>query len=167
MKKTKFTTLLITLFLVLSFYNCEESGEIQFDVIDDFETTATVTGLQGTSQISINETMNVSDLLDLGSEFVAADVQSVIVTLNEDYEGSTITGNFDLSIGNSQLFAGSLNLSPGVATDAIEIPSSSSSILSSITSGQVQVGFMGSTNEPLADDNFTLNLKFQIKATVE
>ena len=37
MKKTKFTTLLITLFLALSFYNCEESGEIQFDVIDDFK----------------------------------------------------------------------------------------------------------------------------------
>lgn len=167
MKKTKLTNFFIVLFLAFSLYNCEDSGEIQFSVIDDFQTTATVIGLQGSSQISIDETMDVSDLLDLGSDFVAADVQSVIVTLNDDYDGSSIVGNFALSIGDSQLFEGSLDLAPGVATNPIEIPSNSSSILSSITSGQVQVGFTGSTNVPIADDNFTLNLKFQIKATVE
>jgi hypothetical protein len=39
--------------------------------------------------------------------------------------------------------------------------------LASITSGIVQVQLTGSTNSPIADDDFSLNLKIKVKAKVE
>lgn len=156
----------LLLFTVFTLSNCEEDGEIQFIVVDDFETNAAVNGLSGLSSIDINQSMNVSDLLDNASEFVEADVESVIITL-KDYSGTSIEGNFNLAIGSSTLVNQSLTLTSNVATSPIAIPSNASDILSSITSGNVQVSLTGSTTAPIADDAFTLNLKFKIKAKVQ
>ena len=166
MKKTKLFKTLLILFVAFSFSNCEEDGAIQFAIVDDFETKATVSGLAGLSTIDIDQSMDVSDLLDNASTFVEADVESVIVTL-EDYSGNAIEGTFDLKIGSSQLFNQTLVLTANQPTAPIEIPANSSDILSSITSGIVQVDLSGSTTNPIADNNFTLNLKFKIKAVVE
>lgn len=168
MKNIKFFQTAIVLFLAFTLSSCEEDGPIQFQVVDDFETNATVTGLNGLSSIVIDQSMDITDLLDTGSEFVAADVESVIVTLN-DYSGNAIVGNFDLTIGSSNLYDGPLSLTPEVPTSPITIDAANSDILAAISSGIVQVKLNGSTTESIADDNnnFTLNLKFKIKATVQ
>lgn len=157
----------LLLFTVFTLSNCEEDGEIQFIVVDDFETNATVSGLSGLSSIEINQSMDVSDLLDNASEFVEADVESVIITL-QNYSDSSIEGTFNLAIGGAPLINQILVLTTGVATDPIAIPANAQSILSSITSGNdVQVNLTGTTTAPIADDSFTLNLKFKIKAKVQ
>jgi hypothetical protein len=167
MKKIKLIkTVLLLLFVAFAFSNCEEDGAIQFVVVDDFETNASVSGLEGLSSIDITRDINISDLLDNVSTFVEADVESVIITLN-DYDGDSIEGNFSCSIGGISLFNQALELIPGTATNPIAIPSSVSSILASITSGIVQVQLTGSTNSPIADDDFSLNLKIKVKAKVE
>ena len=167
MKKIKLIkTVLLLLFVAFAFSNCEEDGAIQFVVVDDFETNASVSGLEGLSSIDITRDINISDLLDNVSTFVEADVESVIITLN-DYDGDSIEGNFSCSIGGISLFNQALELIPGTATNPIAIPSSVSSILSSIESGNVQVQLTGSTNSPIADDDFSLNLKIKVKAKVE
>lgn len=163
MKKIK---LILLLLVAITFSNCEEDGQIQFIIVDEFETNANVSGFQGLSSFTINDVTDLSDLLDNASEFVEADVESVIVTLN-DYNGASIAGGFNLSIGGSPIFSESLALVNGIPSSAIEIPAVSSDILTSITSGQVQFNFSGTTVSPIADNNFTLNLKFKIKATVQ
>lgn len=163
MKLVKVAILLLAIFTLS---NCEEDGAIQFIVVDEFETNASVVGLSGLSTININQSMDVSELLDNASTFVEADVESVIITL-ENYEGSSIVGSFNLSIGGSVLVDQTLSLATGVASPSITIPETESDILSSITSGNVQVALTGATTAPIADDDFTLNLKFTIKAKVE
>lgn len=165
MKKNRLIKTVVLLF-VLAFSNCEEDGPIQFVIVDDFETNASISGLVGLSSIDIDKVMDVSDLLDNVSIFVEADVESAIITLN-DYDGNSIEGAFICSIGGVSLFNEALELIPGKATNPIAIPSSVSSILSSIESGNVQVQLTGSTNSPIADDDFSLNLKIKIKAKVE
>ncbi len=167
MKKIKLMKTVLLLCAVFVFSNCEEDGPIQFAVVDEFETNATVTGLKGAQQVDIDKSMDVSDLLDNGSKFVSADVESVIITLKDYDGGGTITGGFDLKIGGKPLFNQSLTLKSGVPSSAITIPSGSSDILSSITGGNVQVKLNGSTASPISDNSFTLNLKFKIKAVVE
>jgi hypothetical protein len=166
MKKNKLIKTVLLLFVAFVFSNCEEDGAIQFVIVDDFETNASVSGLEGFSSIDITRDINISDLLDNVSTFVEADVESVVITLN-DYDGDSIEGNFSCSVGGISLFNQAIELIPGVATNPIAIPSSVSSILSSITSGIVQVQLTGSTNSPIADDDFSLNLKIKVKAKVE
>lgn len=166
MKKMKLFKAVLLLFTVFTLTNCEENGEIQFIVVDDFETNASVTGLINASTIEINQSMDVSELLDNAAEFVEADVESVIITL-QDYSDPSIEGSFNLAIGGSTLINQSLTLTSGVASAAIAIPSDASDILSSITAGSVQVNLSGSTTAPIADNDFTLNLVFKIKAKVQ
>lgn len=162
----KLFKIVLLLFAVITLSNCEEDGEIQFIVVDDFETNATVSGLSGASSIEINQSMDVSDLLDIGTEFVEADVESVIITL-QNYSDNSIEGSFNLAIGGSTLIDQSLTLTTDVASDPIVIPANASDILSSISGGNVQVSLSGSTTAPIADNDFTLNLVFKIKAKVQ
>lgn len=166
MKKIKIIQTLLVLFVAFTFSNCEEDGEIQFIVVDEFETNASVTGFAGVSTFNINEETDISDLLDNASEFVEADVESVIVTLN-DYNDTSISGTFNLSISGATLFSESLTLTAGVPSASIEIPAASSDILTAITSGVVNFDFSGTADQPIADNDFTLNLKFKIRATVQ
>ncbi|PQJ79324.1 hypothetical protein [Polaribacter porphyrae] len=167
MKKIKFFQFATILFLALTFSNCEEDGAIQFIVVDEFETNASVQGLMGLSSITVNQKMNISDLLDNASTFVEADVESVVVTL-QDYSGNSISGTFNLTVGSANLLTNeSLSLTVGVPSSEITIPSTNSDILSSINSGEVQVNFTGATAAAIADNDFTLNMKFKIKAKVE
>ena len=52
-------------------------------------------------------------------------------------------------------------------SDPIEIPAGSADVLSLITSGQFPVSISGSSALPIEDNDFSIELEFRIKATVE
>jgi hypothetical protein len=169
MKKIKLMkTVLLLLFTVFAFSNCEEDGPIQFIVVDEFESNATVQGLQGQSTFNISQTSDVSDLLDNASTFVAAEVEKVTILINSDYSGSTIGGDFSLVIGGNTLIDNQrIDLSKITPGAEIDIPVSSRDVLSNITSGQISFTFSGVADSEVEDDDFSLNLKFKIRATVQ
>ena len=75
MKKIKLLKAAVLLFTIFAFINCEDNGEIQFIVVDEFESNATVSGLMGLSTIDVDQSMDVSDLLDNADAFIEADVE--------------------------------------------------------------------------------------------
>jgi len=166
MKKIKLVKALTILFLAFTISSCEEDGEIQFQIVDDFPTSARVTGLQNATTISVSNTTDISDLLENASTFVEADVEKVTVTLADDYSGSSISGTFDLKLGSVSLINQTLTLTKGSGV-TIDIPASASNILTLISSGAFPFTLDATLNNPAGDDDFTLDLLFQIKATVE
>lgn len=166
MKKIKQLKPILLLVAVLTFSMCEENGPIQFAVADDFETTVDVEGLIGLKDFTIESSdIDVSDLLDNADNFVDADVESVTLTLLE-YSGESITGDFAVFLAGKELLnvvGQTLSATPLV----ISIPVASKDILSLISSGKFSSKMTGSAEEAITDENFKLNLKFKIKATVE
>jgi len=169
MKKIQLMKTVLLLFAVFAFSNCEEDGPIQFQVKDDFENNVSVKGLEGQSEIIITEATDVSDILDNGSTFVIAKIESVTVFINNDYDSdSTIAGTYSLEIGNKKLIDElKLELSKGKPGLTIDIPKNSQGILSSINSGKVEFVFSGKTDSPILDNDFSLNVTFNMDATVE
>lgn len=168
MKSIKLKQLLLLLVTVLTFSMCEQNGEIQFVVIDDVETNANVKGLNGVSEFTANGDTDVSVLLENAAEFVEADVESVIVTL-KDYDGGKISGEFKLSIGGNPnpLFNETLELVNDQSTSPITIPKQFSGILTAINKGNVKYTLSAKADSPISDSDFSLNLKFKIKAKVQ
>lgn len=167
MKKPKFLKLTVLLFAILFLSNCEEEGQIQFAVVDEFETNAIVSGLQGLTTFTITNSTDISDLLDGVDRFIDADVEKVTLTLvNGTHSAGTFGGTFTVKANGSEIisFAGQLN--EGVPVE-VDVPANASDILSIIQGGNFPFEFNGTVINPIADDNFTINLKFKIKATVE
>ena len=100
MKKIKLFKSIIMLFAVFTLSNCEENGEIQFIVVDDFESTAKVTGLNTTTSFTTSSSTNISDLLDGASTFVEANIEKVTFTLQDDYSGDSVSGTFQITVGS-------------------------------------------------------------------
>lgn len=165
MKKIKLIKPLLLLFAVLTFSMCDETGDIQFVVVDEFETNVQVTGLEGQTSYTINTNdVDVSDLLDNANSFVAADVEAVTLQLM-NYSRTAIAGNISVKAGTFTLFNQQVALSSTPQT--ITIPASASNILSMITSGTFSSTITGTASEPIADNNFDIKMTFKIKATVE
>lgn len=165
MKKINFLKPILLLVAVFTFSMCEENGEIQFVVVDDFETTVTVSGLEGQTSYTINSNnVNTSDLLDNASSFVAADVESVTLQL-VDYSGGSISGAISVSAGQIPLFNQPVALSSTPQT--VSIDPSAGGILTLVTSGGFPVTITGTASEPIADNDFDIKMSFKIKATVQ
>lgn len=165
MKKMKLMKVAILFLAVFALSNCEEDGEIQFIVVDEFESDAVVTGLNTATAFETSSSTNISELLDSASEFVEAEIEKVTLTLQDDYSGNAITGDFDLTVGPINIKK-TLTLTKGQATEVI-IPAEASSILSVISSGVFPYVIKADFTSSPADDNFTINLKFKVKATVQ
>lgn len=164
MKKIKLLNAVLILFTAFTLTNCEEDGEIQFIVVDEFESNVLITGLNTTTSFETSGTTDVSDLLDNVSEFVDAQIDDVTLTLQDDYSGDDISGTFKITIG-TVVFEDSLTLTKGVATK-LTLPATSD-IVSVINSGSFTYTVNANFTEAPADESFTLNIKFEIKATVQ
>lgn len=156
---------IVLLFAVFALSNCEEDGEIQFIVVDEFESNAVVTGLNTATAFETSSTTNISDLLENASEFIEAEIEKVTLTLQDDYSGDAVTGDFDITVGPINLKQ-TLTLTKGEGVEVV-VPASASSILSVINSGVFPYVIKADFTSSPGDDNFTINLKFKIKATVE
>ena len=155
----------LLLFTVLTLSNCEEDGEIQFIVVDEFESDAVVTGLNTATAFETSSSTNISDLLDSASEFVEAEIEKVTLTLQDDYSGTAISGDFEITVGPINIMQ-TLTLTKGVGTEIV-LPADASSILSVINSGVFPYVIKADFTSSPADDNFTINLKFKVKAKVQ
>lgn len=164
MKKIKLLNVAILLFAVFAFTGCEESGEIQFVVKDDFPTEIAVNGLEGETSYSLSETADISELLDGVARFVEADVETVTLQL-KDYSGTSIVGNVTVKSGTSTLFSENVTLS--TTPTVITIAESDSDILSDISSGMMPISLDGVATQPIEDNNFTIIATVRVRGTVE
>lgn len=165
MKKIKLLKAMLFLFVAVSFTNCEEDGAIQFVVVDEFESNAVVTGLNTATSFETSSSTDISELLENAGSFVEADIETVTFTLQDDFSGDAIVGDFNLSVGPLSI-SRTLTLSKGVPA-VVEIPVAASNILSVINSGFFPYTVGADFTQSPADDNFTINLKFKVRATVE
>lgn len=165
MKKVNLMKTVILLFAVLAFSNCEENGAIQFVVVDEFSTSVNIKGLAAESSFTENRSTNIADLLVGATTFVKADIESVTLSLQDDFEGTSINGNMNVTVGSIVLFDQDVTLTKGGSL-VIQVPSSN--ILSIISANVIPVSVTGtSTSGILGDDDFTIDVLFKIRATVE
>ena len=165
MKKVNLMKTVILLFAVLAFSNCEENGAIQFVVVDEFLTSVNIKGLAAESSFTENSSTNIADLLAGLATFVEADIESVTLSLQDDFEGTSINGNMNVTVGSIVLFDQDVTLTKGGSL-VIQLPASN--ILSIISANVIPVSVTGtSTSGILGDDDFTIDVLFKIRATVE
>lgn len=165
MKKVNLMKTVILLFAVLAFSNCEENGAIQFVVVDEFLTSVNIKGLAAESSFTENSSTNIADLLAGLATFVEADIESVTLSLQDDFEGTSINGNMNVTVGSIVLFDQDVTLTKGGSL-VIQVPASN--ILSIISANVIPVSVTGtSTSGILGDDDFTIDVLFKIRATVE
>ena len=164
MKKLFFFKTMVLLLAIVTFSNCEENGALQFVVADDFEISVRITGLDASSSYSTSGTVNISDLLDNADVFVDSNIEEISLTLQDDYSGTSISGSFQIQIGTIDVTE-TLTLSKGQEVE-VNVPDASS-ILSLLTSGSFPYNFNVNLSSPVADDDFTINVKYRVKATVE
>lgn len=165
MKKINFIKSVILLFAVFTFSNCEENGDVQFIIIDDFPASVNLTGLVAQSSFTTNGSADISDLIEGASSYIEADVESVTIELDDNYSGTSIVGTITVSAGSFTLLNQSLTLTKDPIV--VDIPANASNILSVITSGTMPVTVTGNATTLLGDDDFNINLSFKIKAKVE
>ncbi|MCG1035853.1 hypothetical protein [Polaribacter sargassicola] len=166
MKKIKVMKAVLLLCAVFAFSSCEENGEIQFIIKDDFDAVLLVKGAKDQTSFSLDSSVNISDLLANSSEFVYADVESVTLQL-VDYSGESIDGTIEVLIdGNTTILNESVSLSE-TPTDPIIIPEEVSNIMDVISSETFPITVNTSSDEPIEDDDFSIKLTFVVKATVE
>jgi hypothetical protein len=163
MKNLKLMKIVVVLFAVFAFSNCEESGDpVQFVVVDEIPTSIAVTGLEGKSAYSVTNTADISSLLDNAAVFVEAKIETVSLKLSE-YNGTSIEGNIKITVGGNVIFNESKTLSSTAVT--LTIPESASDILSDINSGTVTLSMEGSTTEPISDNDFVIIVTPTVRAT--
>ena len=156
----------ILFFAVFALSNCEEDGAIQFVIVDEFETNAKVTGLKGVTTFNVTNTTDISDLLDWVDKFVDAEVEKVTLTLGDDHSTGVLAGTFVVKVGNKTLISFIGVLQKG-QPKVIDVPSNAANILSVIQNKNLPFNFSAVLVNPGVDDDFTVNLKFKIKGTVE
>jgi hypothetical protein len=167
MKKMKLMKIAILFLAVLTFSNCEEDGEIQFIVVDEFETNAKVTNLSGQTTFSITDNTDISDLLDGVDRFVDAEVEKVTLTLVDGtHDAGAFGGQFAVSVGGVQLIAYSGVLTEGTPVEVV-VPAAAANVLNVVQDGLFPFELSGTLDNTGVDDDFTINLKFKIKGTVE
>jgi hypothetical protein len=167
MKKFNLMRIGILLFALLAFSNCEENGAIQFVIVDEFTTSVNIKGLAAESSFTENSSTNIADLLEGAATFVEADIESVTLELQDDFDGTSINGNMNVTVGSIVLFDQDVTLTKGGSL-VIQVPVNASNILSVISANAVPVSVTGtSTSGILGDDDFTIDVLFKIRATVE
>lgn len=165
MKKINLLKSILLLFTILTFSNCEENGAVQFIVVDDFENNVRVTGLDISDSYTTSGSVDISDLLDNAGIFVDSSIEKITLTLQDDYSGSSISGSFQVLVGTIDVTE-VLTLNKGQEVE-IYLPTEASSILSLIRSGTFSYSFNGNLSSPAGDDDFTIKVKYRIRATVE
>ena len=167
MKRIKFMKTALLLFVAFAFSNCEEDGAIQFIVVDDFTTSVNFKGLAAESSFSGDSSTNIAELLEGAASFVEADIESVTLELQDDFDGTSINGNIIVAVGSIVLIDQDVTITKGGSL-VIQVPVNASDILSVISANVVPVSITGSsTSGTLGDDDFTIDLLFKIRATVE
>lgn len=165
MKNLKLMKTVLLLFAIVAFSSCEDDGQIQFVVVDEFETEAKIVGLATQTGFTVTNTTDISELIDNSASFVEAEIEKVTVTLQDDFSGASIPLNLNVSVGGvpvlNQLFT--LNKGVGVEVDL----STAANILGTISSGTFPFEVTGTSTSALGDNDFTLKLVFKLKAIVE
>ena len=165
MKNFKLVKTVILLFAVLAFSNCEENGAIQFVVKDSFPTPIAVLGLKGQSFYSKEGTADISGLLDNRTAFVEANIESVLLKL-ENYDGTSIIGSIKLTANEIVLLDEDVILT-SLDSDPIAIPENLGGILDALNSGTLTISIEGSTEQPIEDDDFIIVITPMVIGTVE
>lgn len=157
----------ITLFLAFTLSSCEENGPILTEVKDEFGTSIKVTGLDTATSFSVTSSTDINDLLTKINDFIEADIEKVTFTLQDDYSGSSISGTFQILVESAGInISETITLQKGVGVEVV-VPENSGNILSLINSGLFGYVFKGDLSSPAGDDDFSIRLDFQIRATGE
>ena len=164
MKKMNLLKSILVLFVAFTFSMCEESGEIQFVVEDDFPNEIAVNGLEGETSYTISDSADISELLDGAAKFVEADIKTVTLQL-KDYSGSAINGNVRVKTGSLTLFDQAVNLTS--TPTVITVPENASDILSAINSGTIAISLEGEASAPIEDNSFIIIVTVKVRGTVE
>ena len=152
---------------MLAFSNCEEEGAIQFVVVDDFTTSLNIKGLAAESSFTESSSTNIAELLKGAATYVEADVESVTLELQDDFDGTSIVGNVVVTLGSFDVLNEEVTLTKGEGL-VIQVPDNASDILSVISGNAFPVSITGtSTSGILGDDDFTIDVLFKVRATVE
>ena len=159
-----FEPTVILLFAVLAFSNCEEDGAIQFVVKDSFPTPIPVKGLEGQSSYTSNNVADISGLIENGTKFVEADIETVAIKL-QDYSGTSIIGNMKLTTNGIVLLDKDLTLT--TTDQTITVPVGASGILDAINTGTLTIALEGTTATPIEDNDFTIVVTPTVRGTVE
>jgi hypothetical protein len=163
MKEFKLMKIVFLLFTVFLLSNCENNDAVEFVVIDDFPTEIDVIGLEGLTSYRIEDTADISDLLNNASTFIEADVEAVALAL-KNYPGSAITGALKVTTGGTILFEQQVTLTS--TETIIEIPASASNILGDINAGTISVILEGTTTAPIESNAFVIVVTPTIRSTV-
>lgn len=164
MKKNKLFKPILLLFAVFVFSSCDDSEPIEFIVADDFEQTVSIQGLAARTTFTIDSSTDISGLLDNKEALEEAEIETVTITLNDDFSGDSIALNLDVKVGNVTLFNNNITLVKG---EGIDLPLAEAlDIFSLITSSNFPFSLTGTSSTPLGDDDFSIKLKFKVKAKV-
>jgi len=165
MKNFKLMKTVFLLFALIAFSNCEDNGPIQSVVVDEFEFNLDVLGMSG--ERSYGPTIppvDISKLLENFSSFVGLKIIDATVTLEDDYSGDKIAGNFTLTAGGQTIFDQSEEFVKGTPK---RIDILVKDILAGISSSKIPVTVEGKSSTVLGDDDFTIKVIIRVSAIVE
>jgi hypothetical protein len=163
MKKLKFMKMAMLFFIAITFTNCEENGDILFEVVDEVPSEITVQGFLGLSAFSSSSTADLEDLLSRADTFIEADVEKVTVAL-KDYSGTSLTGTIKIKVGTIEMINETTTLSAAPTT--FIIPASASDILAIVNSGTMTITLEGATTAPIADNDFKIVVTPTVRGTI-
>ncbi|MDC1238084.1 hypothetical protein N8Z68_06235, partial [Polaribacter sp.] len=121
--------------------------------------------LKGQSFYSKEGTADISGLLDNRTAFVEANIESVLLKL-ENYDGTSIIGSIKLTANEIVLLDEDVILT-SLDSDPIAIPENLGGILDAINSGTLTISLEGSTEQPIEDDDFIIVITPMVTGTVE
>lgn len=152
--------------------SCDDDP-IQFVINDDFESEINISGSMGQSSFSQSGTLDISNLIDeAGEVFVNFTIVSVEATLEnyDDGGNNTLSGNMACNVTSpltAQLFV-TQSLTNNVATNVSLANIDFNSYINELTNNpSIAYSVAGTTSSPIADDNFSIKLKFELQGTIQ
>lgn len=164
MRNFKFVKTAFLLFVLAAFSNCEDNGPIQSEVKTNTSTSINIKDVQGKSSYKVEDTVDISDLLDIANNFLEAKIEQIALKL-EDYSGTSIEGTITVKLGSTTIFnEKSITLTSD--NTILTVSSALRDILTLVNSGEFKIFIEGTTSKPIEDNDFKLIVTPQIKATV-
>ena len=149
--------------LVAALVSCGEAG-VQIKVGDDFDTGLDVLALGVVGTASGNESTSINDeLLDYGDFINEVEVQSL--SLSFDNVESSFLAEIELNIQGQIVNTGEIEISN---TNSEELTNINLTALEPILrTGDVNIGFTITTDDPLADNDFDMIVTMNVFATIQ
>jgi len=165
MKNFKLMKTVFLLFALVAFSNCEDNEPIKSELKTNTSTPIAIIGFEGQDIYQLDNTVDISGLLDTASSFLTAEIEQIALKL-EDYSGASIDGTMTVRLGSTTLFESEAVTLTSDNT-IITIPSTLRNILTLVNSGEFKIYLEGTTSIPIEDNSFKLIVTPQIRTTIE